>query len=133
MNWEVTGRESESILEIQKRITDYKELRPYFYGDYYPLTQSWDNQNEEMWLAYQLNRPIEGDGIILAFRRKDCKQETIQVKLGGLEKTRDYELNIIDYGLKMTRSGGELMAGFELTIPQKPSSLMVRYHRIENK
>jgi len=133
MNWEVTGKESESILEIQKRITDYKELRPYFYGDYYPLTQSWNNQDEDMWLAYQLNRPIEGDGIILAFRRKDCKQETIQVKLGGLEKTRDYELNIIDYGLKMTRLGGELMAGFELTIPQKPSSLMVRYHRIENK
>jgi len=133
MNWEVTGRESESILEIQKRITDYKELRPYFYGDYYPLTQSWENQDDNKWLAYQMNRPVQGDGIILAFRRKDCKQETIQVKLGGLEKTRDYEINILDYGLKMNRKGSELMDGFDLTIPQKPSSLMVRYHRIENK
>ena len=133
MNWEVTGKESESILAIQKRITEYKELRPFYYGDYYPLTQSLDNQDENKWLAYQMNRPVQGDGIILAFRRKDCKQETIQVKLGGLDKTRDYEVNILDYGLKMNRKGSELMEGFELAIPEKPSSLMVRYHRIEDK
>ena len=78
-----------------------------------------------------MNRPTEGDGIIIAFRRKDCNKETIQVKLGGLDKTRDYEINILDYGLKMNRKGSELMAGFDLTIPQKPSSLMVSYHRIE--
>ena len=133
MNWEVTGRESEAIPAIQKRIKDYKELRPYFYGDYYPLTESRNNQEENNWLAYQLNRPSTGEGIILAFRRKDCKQETIQVKLGGLDKSADYEINILDYGLKMNRKGSELIAGFDLTIPQKPSSLMVSYHRIENK
>jgi alpha-galactosidase len=108
-------------------------LRPYFYGDYYPLTESRNNQDENNWLAYQLNRPSKGDGIIIAFRRKDCKQETIQVKPGGLDKTANYEINIHDYNLKMNLKGSELMAGFDLTIPQKPSSVMVSYHRIENR
>ncbi len=133
MNWEVTGKESESIPAIQKRIKDYKELRPYFYGDYYPLTESRNNTEENNWLAYQLNRPKNGDGIVIAFRRKDCSKETIQVKLGGLDKNSEYEIFLEDYGLKMNKTGSEIMAGIDLTIPQKPSSLFVRYHRIENK
>ena len=133
MNWEVTGRESEPIPAIQKRIKDFKDLRPYFYGDYYPLTESLNNQDENNWLAYQMNRPSSGDGIIIAFRRKDCNQETITVKPGGLDKTSEYEINMLDYGLKITRKGSELMDGFDLTIPQKPSSLLVSYHLIGNK
>jgi len=30
MSWEVTGKESESIPDIQERIQEYKNLRPYF-------------------------------------------------------------------------------------------------------
>jgi len=131
MNWEVTGKESESIPAIQKRIIDYKNLRPYFYGDYYPLTESRNNTEENVWLSYQLNRPGQGDGIIIAFRRKDCKEESIQVKLGGLDKNADYEILNEDYGLNMKKTGSEMMAGIDLTIPQKPASLLISYHRIK--
>ncbi|MDP4283651.1 MAG: alpha-galactosidase [Bacteroidota bacterium] len=57
MNWEVTGRNSEPIPAIQKRIEDYKKLRPYFYADYYPLTEGRNDTRDNVWLAYQLNRP----------------------------------------------------------------------------
>ena len=72
MNWEVTGRNSESIPAMQKSIMEYKFLRPYFYGDYYPLTGTDELTQDDIWLAYQMNRPSAGDGIIVAFRRKDC-------------------------------------------------------------
>lgn len=125
-NWEITGRNSESLPAIQKKISEFKKLRSYFYGDYYPLTpvRTGDNQ----WMAYQLNRPSEKDGIILAFRRGDCGAESITVKLGGLDKNADYELFFEDYDLHIVKRGSELMEGLVLSIPLKPASLLVSYH-----
>ena len=132
MNWEVTGKASEPIPSIQKRIQDYKNLRPYFYGDYYPLTESRNNTGENVWLAYQLNRPNMKDGIVIAFRRNGSTNETIRTKLSGLEENTTYELFYEDYGLKIRNTGHELMEGFEITIPQKPSSILVKYYAIQN-
>ena len=132
MNWEVTGKASEPIPSIQKRIQDYKNLRPYFYGDYYPLTESRNNTGENVWLAYQLNRPNMKDGIVIAFRRNGSTNETIRTKLSGLEENTTYELFYEDYGLKIRNTGHELIEGFEITIPQKPSSLLVKYYAIQN-
>jgi alpha-galactosidase len=127
-NWEVTGKASESIPDIQKRIQDYKKLRPYFYGDYYPLTSA--NIRDNAWLAYQLNRPEQGDGIVLAFRRNDARNESIEIKLRGLKEDANYELYFEDYNLTLTKTGHELMNKLEFAIPQKPSSLMIRYNVI---
>jgi len=127
-NWEVTGKASESIPDIQKRIQDYKKLRPYFYGDYYPLTSA--NIRDNAWLAYQLNRPEQDDGIILAFRRNDARNESIEIKLRGLKEDANYELYFEDYNLTLTKTGHELMNKLEFAIPQKPSSLMIRYNVI---
>ncbi|HSO85080.1 MAG TPA: glycoside hydrolase family 36 protein [Draconibacterium sp.] len=132
LNWEVTGRNSESIPAIQKRIQDYKNIRPYYYGDYYPLTQSLNNQTDSVWLAYQLNRPEQNDGIIIAFRRGECPVESITVKIGGLDKNADYELVDDDSGKKTIQKGAELAKGFTLSIPEKPGSLMFWYKKKEN-
>ena len=45
-----------------------------------------------MWLAYQLNRPDHKDGIILAFRRGDCGNDSIRVNPRGLDEKATYEL-----------------------------------------
>ena len=127
INAEVTGKASEPIPAIQKRIADFKKLRPYFYGDYYPLTQSRNNTSDNSWLAYQMNRPAQKDGIIIAFRRGGCEKESVSVKLSGLDSISTYELFFEDYGLPIRKTGRELMDGIELTIPQKPASLMVIY------
>jgi alpha-galactosidase len=127
MNWEVTGRNSESIPAIQKKIKDYKELRPYFYSDYYPLTPALNNQTDSVWLAYQLNRPEQKDGIIIAFRRGDSPDEKMEVKLQGLILEADYELTDDDSGKKMVIKGAELAKGFTLSIPEKPGSLLIKY------
>jgi alpha-galactosidase len=115
---------------MQKRIQEFKELREYYYGDFYPLTGSVNNTRDDVWLAYQLNRPDQRDGIILAFRRSGSNEESIHVKLSGLEDNTIYEVNYEDYGVIIRKSGHELMDGFDITISQKPSSLMIRYKSI---
>ncbi len=130
MNWEVTGKASEPIPAIQKRIQDFKNLRPYYYCEYYPLTQSRNNTGDNVWLAYQMNRPALNDGIIIAFRRGGANAESISVKLSGVETDGTYELFFEDYGLHIQKSGREMLEGIELTIPQKPASLLIHYHKI---
>lgn len=130
MNWEVTGRESESIPAIQNRIRDYQNLRPYFYGDYYPLTSSRNTIRDNSWLAYQLHRRDQGDGIILAFRRKDCVDESIVIKLRGLEPEAVYELFYEDYHIQIKKTGLVLSEGITISIPQKPASLMINYKKL---
>jgi alpha-galactosidase len=128
MSWEVTGKVSEPIPAFQKRIQDFKDLRPYFLGDYYPLTRSENNTEDTVWLAYQLNRPLQKDGIIVAFRRPENIHDSIPVKLSGLAAAETYELFYEDSSLHARRSGRELMNGIELTISQKRGSLLIRYH-----
>jgi alpha-galactosidase len=127
-NWEITGKASEAIPAIQKRIQDYKNLRPYFYGDYYPLPPA--STRDNVLMAYQLNRPEEKDGIVIAFRRGDCDAESIHTKLYGLSETANYELFFEDYGIKLRKTGRELMDELNFDIPQKPASLLIRYHEL---
>ena len=132
MNWEITGRSGESIPDIQKRILDYKNLRPYFYCDYYPLTNDVNNTGNDVWLAYQLNRPDQNDGIVIAFRRDANETETIHTKLYGLDSNATYELFNEDNGTRIKNKGSVLMEGIDLTISQKPGSLLLKYHLVVN-
>jgi alpha-galactosidase len=132
MNWEVTGKNSEPIPAIQKRIQDYKNIRPFFYADYYPLTASENNTSDDVWLAYQLNRPKENDGVVIAFRRNNCPDESITVKLRGLDKAADYELTDDDTGIKIIQKGEVLCDGFMLSLSEKQKSLQIGYHLIKN-
>lgn len=131
LNWEVTGKNGETIPVIQKKIQEYKNLRPYFYGDYYPLTESRNNTGDNVWLAYQLNRPEQNDGIVVAFRRGDCSTESVQVKLRGLDEKASYEMYYEDYEIRTRNTGRELMDGIKITIPYRPSSLLIRYQKID--
>jgi len=131
MNWEITGRNTISVPPVQKRIRDYKNLRPYFYADYFPLTESLNNTGDDVWLAYQLNRPKENDGIILAFRRKNCPDESITVKLRGLDQTADYELIDEDTGKKIIQKGEALTNGIKLSLAEKDKSLQILYKKVE--
>ena len=129
LNWDVDSHDY-SQTEMQKYILDFKRLRPYYYGDYYPLTGTKDLLKNKAWLAYQLNRPKQMDGIILIFRRENCLEDTYKIKLYGLNEKATYELLYEDYKIRINKTGEELMDGFEVFIPQKPSSLLISYQLI---
>jgi alpha-galactosidase len=77
-----------------------------------------------------MNRPEQQDGIILAFRRSGCENESIRIKPRGLEGESSYELFYEDYNFRIRKSGKEIMEGIDLTIPQRQASLLIRYHLI---
>ena len=127
--WDITGSVV-PIAQMQKCMGDFKRFRPFYCGDYYPLTGSENLLRHDVWLAYQLNRPEQQDGIVLAFRRKNCPDESIQVHLGGLNKTEDYELVDQDSGKKFTLKGEELMNGIKLSLAEQQQSLLISYKQM---
>jgi len=130
INWDINSKERTQP-ELQKYFTDFRRLRPYYYGDYYPLTNTEKMTNDSVWLAYQLNRPDKSDGIIMAFRRKYCNTETITVKLRGVGPTARYELFDEDSAVRFTKTGEELLKGFTLSLKNKPGSLLISYKKTQ--
>ncbi len=131
INWDINSK-LHSMPELQKYFLEFKQLRPYYYGDYYPLTVKEDLLKDDKWLAYQLNRPGQGDGIIMAFRRKNSTDISLTVKLRGIDPKMSYELTDEDTHLKITKNGEELIKGFTLTLNNTPGSLLIRYNQYRN-
>jgi alpha-galactosidase len=134
ITWSVNGSNNETIETYQQYIADFKRLRPYFYGDYYPLTEAHKRyMNNNSWLAYQLNRSEQKDGIVLAFRRDRYTEDSMTIKLKGLITDAQYELFYEDNGARVIKSGKELKEGIEIIIFDKPGSLLISYKMIENR
>jgi alpha-galactosidase len=108
-------------------IREMTENRPYWTGDYYPLTP-W-TMDADRWMAWQLHRADLDAGIVLAFRHKDSPYPTLQVELGGLNLARKYRVQFIDeehHVAEKTLTGQDLRA-LELRLPARHTSLLVRY------
>jgi hypothetical protein len=89
--------------------------------------------NNNSWLAYQLNRPEQKDGIVLAFRRDRFTEDSMIIKLNGLVANAQYELFYEDNGARISKSGKELKDGIEIKILDRPGSLLISYKMIENR
>jgi alpha-galactosidase len=126
MGWELGA--GFNVREAIEDVTEFRALRGYLYGDYYPLTPY--STGDEAWAAFQWDRPEAGDGIVMAFRRPMAPQAAIEVKLGGLEPGADYEVSYEDYGVAVVKSGRELGAGLTLKIPEAPASMLIKYRRV---
>ena len=111
-------------------------------------------------MAYQLDRPSDGTGIVVAFRRKESPDSTYTVQLRGLDPDATYRLSfdpdVAAPGRKEIRlghkpdpallisddgdwtqpsgpsfgmTGRELSEGLTLTLPDRRSSLLLRYSK----
>ena len=128
LNWESTTQRV-TIAEMQNALNEIKSLRPYFLEDFYPLTGLQDHTPDNVWLAYQLNRPSDDTGIVMAFRRKDNQQSEIEVKLRGLLPDATYEVTNADSGEVITATGSDLMQSLKLKLEQPYSSLLLKYKK----
>jgi alpha-galactosidase len=128
LNWESTTQRV-TIAEMQNALNEIKSLRPYYLEDFYPLTGLQDHTPDNVWLAYQLNRPSDDTGIVMAFRRKDNQQSEIDVKLRGLLPDATYEVTNADSGEVITTTGADLMQSLKLKLEQPYSSLLLKYKK----
>lgn len=115
--------------ELAKQaIAELKELRHFFLGDIYPLTQLTVSQRD--WYAYQLDRDDLDEGIAFFFRRPESPFLMVDVKLYNIDPDALYMVSIT--GETYTQSPWKEMTGKELTRPdviirEKPGSALLRY------
>ncbi|MGI6520412.1 MAG: glycoside hydrolase family 36 protein [Fermentimonas sp.] len=125
-NWKITDASS-SFTEMQRCYQEFRELRPYFYEDFYPLTTREDMTTDDIWLAYQLHKPDDDTGVIVAFRRDQAPEEQITIQLSGLQAGKTYKLTDRDSGESFQKTSDELREGLPLTLKEPRSSLILHY------
>ncbi|HUW62565.1 MAG TPA: alpha-galactosidase [Candidatus Bathyarchaeia archaeon] len=109
-------------------VAEAMESQRFWYGDFYPLTPCTASPNE--FVAYQFHRPDLDSGIVLAFRRRDCAYRGLVLGLSALRSQGAYEVEFIDEAgqrTMQTMTGGELAENLVLRVPEKESSLLVKY------
>jgi alpha-galactosidase len=115
---------------LRKLFIQWRQLAPYFFADYYPLSPY--STGTDVWMAWQFNRPESGDGMAQAFRRHHSAYETARYRLRGLEAGAQYSVKDIDTGKSRRYSGHELMEeGLSIRILESPSAVIVTYTKIK--
>ena len=125
-NWKITEK-GVSVLEMQERLAEYRSISDCYLEDYYPLTGDGDLTGHDVWLAYQMHRPSDGTGIVVAFRREESAVDNCPVRLQGLSPEKSYELTDSDTGVSVIKTGRELSEGFRLFLDSPKSSLLIKY------
>ena len=88
-----------TLWDMRRRDADYGALRqsveelmsfaaPFLDGDYYPLTPY--GAGNDIWTVFQFHKPEESGGVLLAFRRPECADNTVEVRLRDLRKNALY-------------------------------------------
>ena len=112
---------------MQRCLKEFHEIRPYYYEDYYPLTSTEDMTRDSIWLAYQMHRPSDDSGIIVAFRRAASKDKQITVRLSGVNPDKYYTVTNMDTKQSKTYQGKELTDQLVLMLEKPHSSLLLKY------
>jgi alpha-galactosidase len=103
----------------------YAAVRPLLVGQWYPLTPC--ERGTDGWLASQYHRADLGQGMVLAFRRKDCTAAALTVRLQGLDPVREYTLRCDTTGRTLRARGAALAAGWTIELPTPRSSALFLY------
>lgn len=123
-NWKLMTS-GESFLKMQECQKEFMEVRPYFLEDYYPLTGTVNTDAKDNWLAYELFRPSDNTGYVLAFRHHDNKNENITIKMHGLQDAALYTVTDRDSLTAIEKTGKELKQGLKLTLKEPDTSLLL--------
>ena len=109
-------------------IAEAKANQKYWYGDFYSLAGA--ALGADHFVAYQFHRADLNEGLVLAFRHKECETTGISVALRGLNPGTSYKIEFsseVHHLTSTTMTGSELQTGLRLRIPGKGTSLLVRY------
>ncbi len=122
--------DAESAGFAKAAIEQYLSIQKFFYGDYYPLTRY--SQAKDAWMAYQLDLPETGEGLVVALKRPESREGRQTLRLKGLDEEADYRLTNVDTKKTWTVEGRRLMgAGVEIELANQPDSALIQYLRIE--
>jgi len=115
--------------EARRRLAEYRKIRPYFHGDFYPLTAH--GTGDDIWMSYQFHREDLEEGMLLVFRRHESPYLTARLRLHALKPEARYELTFEDSGKRQAVAGRDLLGGIDLTIKDAPGSLLITYRQLK--
>ena len=90
----------------RRLLAQWRQVADCFMGDYYPLTPY--SLDEDCWIAWQFDRPEEGEGMVQVFRRGKSGESSRTLRLHGLDPDARYEVTDLDVGKPRTATGKEL-------------------------
>ena len=116
---------------LAQGIAEGKRLRPYYAGDFYPLSEVTVSPRD--WCVLQYHRPEQGDGLVVAFRRHQSPYAGYDCELRGLEPAAEYtvtQAGAYEPSPPVTMRGADLQR-LRVQIPERPGSVVVEYRRSE--
>lgn len=124
------GAEDQDLRTIKTYYDEWRRIAPLMLADYYPLTPY--SLQLDQWIAWQFNRPEQGDGVVQAFRRDQCEAGTQTYRLRGLDPAAAYEVTNFDVTGTTVASGKDLMEqGLPVEIKDKPGAAVMVYRRVQ--
>ena len=115
---------------LRRLLREYVAVRPYVFGDYYPLSSY--NLSQTNWMAWQFDRADLGEGMVQAFRRPESVEQSSVYKLHGLNPDSVYALTNLDNPGFNKLTGRRLMdEGLAVNIPDKPGAVLITYKKLE--
>jgi alpha-galactosidase len=135
LNWWVSGDIAAERIPAnfpfgwaKRTLEQHLKLRPFFLGDYYPLTAY--SQARDVWMAYQLDRPDLKQGLVVSLRRPQSPYQTARFPLRGLEAGAAYQVTDLDTGERRAETGQSLLArGLEVSVKSAPGSALILYEQ----
>jgi alpha-galactosidase len=129
-----------TVWDMRNRNLDYKFLRSLmaqwrrvadnYYGDFYPLLPY--RTEDDVWMAWQFNRPESGEGMVQVFRRPESPVTAATFKLRGLDPAVRYSMTNLDVPGTTEMTGRELMEkGLPVALAKQPDSAMISYKQVK--
>jgi len=113
----------------KKLLEEYLAIREYFLGDYYPLTDY--SLNSDVWMVYQLDRPEQGDGLVVALKRSHSPFAQGRFQLHVPSTESEYEVVNLDTGVTWLVSSAKLQEdGLEIVLENTPASALIKYRQV---
>ncbi|MCX6620588.1 MAG: alpha-galactosidase, partial [Acidobacteria bacterium] len=114
----------------RRLVSQWRQVADRMLGDYYPLTPYSVEGGE--WIAWQFDRPEQGDGMLQAFRRDGTGEAARSFRLQGLDPSAKYRLTDMDRGTQQTVSGKCLLGkGFVVEIKAWPGAALLAYSKVK--
>jgi alpha-galactosidase len=115
---------------LERLAAQWRQVAPYYYGDYYPLTSY--TTDDSAWMAWQFDRPATGEGMVQVFRRAQSPIESMRFKLRGLDAAAQYSVSNLDAPGATPFSGRQLgEQGLPVAIKDQPGAVILIYRKLK--
>ncbi len=128
LNFNMLSR-GQSADDMRRDVSEYLSVRDYYLKDYYPLCGYGNVTGNGRWMAYQLDDSESASGIVVAFRREGCAENTLKVELQAICPDAEYTVTDFNTGESRTLKGSELASSFSLRLDTAPESILLKYEK----